>query len=191
MEPKPKFNYFYQMFINELHKNILEINQTRIKETNGEPSDIFDIYSTINMSKEEQLSIYNKTLFNVCSNYVTLSNASIYIFPADFLEFVYLILDTIHENPYKESFLLSLQFIYQDYFSCLEKGRPILISCEDAESLSSFQVNLDSRYQIMNFETNNMNLLEQDKIMTKIIAMEKENKLGPIPKVLLRVRKDI
>lgn len=185
------FNYFYLLFKKIFQKEILELERKKIGKNADILSDIFGFYYTESLPKEEKLSIYNKALFEVCTNYVALSNADIDIFPADTLEFVNVILDTIHKNPYRESFLMSLQFIYQDYLECLGKGAPILMITQDPELLSSLKITLDSNYHITEFNAINMEMEEQDKIMTKIISMEKNNKIGPIPKTTFRFRKDI
>lgn len=65
------------------------------------------------------------------------------------------------------------------------------MSSEDSYSLSSFQITLDSSNLIIGFDATNMNLLEQAKIMSKIVSMESSQQIGPIPKVLYRIRKDI
>ena len=185
------FNYFYQEFQDKYRQEILKIKQTRISQAEDELDDIFPLFMTEPISKTEMLVTYNKILYDICIDYVTLSDASINVFPKDTLEFVDLILDTIYENPYKESFLISLQFIYQNYFDCLEKGCPVLMSSEDPNSPSSLEITLDSHYQITQFDATNMDLVEQDKIMTKILSMEINKQIGPIPKVLYHIRKDI
>lgn len=181
------FNYFYKIFNDENRKAYFELKQKRISETSEDLDNIFDSL----LLKEEMLSIYNKTLYNICTNYVSISNSSIDIFSKDTLEFVDLILDTMHDNPYKESFLTSLQFIYQNYFDCLGKGCPILMSSENNEIESSFLVTLDSHNEITQFEAINMEFIEQDKTMTKLLTMEINKQQGPLPKVLYYIRKDI
>ena len=183
------FNYFYRIFQDKFQIKMLEINKKRIS-TGDDELDIFD-YFTMPITKEENLSIYNEVLFDICSDYVDLSESSIDVFPKDTLEFVDLILNTIHENPYKESFLFSLQFIYQAYFECLEVGRPLLVYSTDEASIPYLQVTLDSRYKIMDFSAVNLDMLEQNKIITKLLSMEISNQVGPIPKVVYRIRKDI
>jgi len=152
---------------------------------------LFEWCHNPSISSDEQISIYNRILFEICTNYVTLSNCSIDVFPTEVFEFVDLILDTMHENSYKESFLISLQFIYQDYLDCLGKGRPLLMSSKESSVLSSFQIVLDSHYKIIQFDTVNMDFIEQDKIMNKIVSMECKNQIGPNPKVFLHIRHDV
>lgn len=185
------FNYFYQIFKNEYRQIILKKERDKIGKIADYLNEIFDFYGSISLGKNDQLSIYNQILFDICANYISLSNSLIDVYPANTLEFVELILNTIQENPYKESFLLSLQFIYQDYLACLGKGSPILMSSEDSNSLASFQITLNSSNQIVDFDAVNMDLIDQDKVMTKIIAMESNQQLGPIPQVRYRLRKDV
>ena len=113
------------------------------------------------------------------------------ILPNNSLEFVTEILNEIEENPYQKSFLASLQFIFQDYFECLEIGRPILFSSEEDSNDSYMEMVLDSQYKITQFETMNMDLLEQTKTMTKVLILESHRQLGPISKVKYYYRKDI
>lgn len=185
------FDYFYRMFQSQCREKILEIEQKRIAEHTQELSEIFDFYYTTSITQEDCLPIYNQVLFDICTDYITLSDSDINILPTDPLELVDLILDTMHDNPYQESFLQSLQFIYKDYLNCLGKGSPILMSTKDISSSPFLKVTLDSRYQITQFDAINMDLLEEDKTMTKIVSMEKNHQIGPIPKVLIHFRKDI
>lgn len=183
------FNYFYNIFQNEFRRLSLEKERMRIGNTADQLSDIFDFYTSLAMSKEEKISIYNQILYDICINYVSISNSSIYVFPKEPLELIDLILNKIHENPYRESFLMSLQFIYQDYFNCLGKGSPTLMSSNDSSENQSFQITLDYCNKISEFDSTNMDLVEQDKTMNKILFMELNNQVGPIPKVLYRIRK--
>lgn len=183
------FNYFYQLFTQKLNQKMLEIKNKRIYENNDEV-DMFDLLFTP-ITKEEKLTIYNEALFDICSDYVTLSGSCIDVYPKNILEFVDLILNTIHENPYKESFLFSLQFIYQAYFECLEVGYPTLMYSADDNSIPYLKVTLDSRYQIMDFDAVNLDTLEQNKLVTKFLMMEMNNQIGPIPQIVYHLRKDI
>ena len=95
------------------------------------------------------------------------------------------------KNPYQRSFLMPLQFIYQDYLDTLKKGTPMLFSSQDVTKEKKFEVTLDSNYQIATFEAINMNLIEQAQTMTQIILHQKNNQMGPIPYVRTKYRKDI
>lgn len=185
------FNYFYQMFQEKFRKKVFEFELNKIGDCANAINEIFDIDVATDISNNECINIYDEILYEICCDYMTLSNSSIDIFPSNSFEFVNLILDTIEENPYKDSFLLSLQFIYQDYFDCLGKGRPMLMSSDNSRSISSLQITLDSHYKIVNFDATNMDMIEQNKIMTKILVMEKQQQIGPIPKVLTHIRNDI
>lgn len=185
MEQNIPFNYFYIIFKTKYKKEWLEIQKQRISENNKQSG------ITIGVTKTQQLSIYNKLLLEICSDYVSLSNAPIDIFPSDAFEFVNLILETMQENPYKESFLESLPYIYQDYLECLEKGFPMLFWSKNSAEISYLQVTLDSNYQIIQFDSINIDEYEQDKIMNKFVAMESKNQIGPHEKVRIHVRKDI
>lgn len=186
---KVPFNYFYVMFQDEFHKKVLEFERNKIGNSAEILNDIFNLSTDISIN--EKLNIYDQILYEICCNYISLSDAPINVLPSNSLEFVDLILDTMHKNPYKDSFLLSLQFIYQEYFIALGHGYPILMSCEDAAVQTSLKVTLNRQHQITQFESTNMDMIEQDKIMTKILIMEKNKQIGPIPKVLVHVRNDI
>ena len=84
-----------------------------------------------------------------------------------------------------------MQFIYQDYLDCLEKGFPLLFSSEDEDTLPYLEVTLDSNYQIIQFDSINIDEYEQDKIMNKFVAMESKNQIVPHEKVRIHVRNDI
>jgi len=184
------FRYFYDMFQDIVRKEIIELERTKIGDAAYDLSEIFDFYTNTQISKEEKLDLYNKGLFEICSNYVSLSDSSIDV-PNNSIEFVDLILDNIHENPYKESFLMSLQFIYRDYLGTLEKGVPTLMSSEIEKEESYFKIILDSRSQILDFDAVNMDMIEQNKIITNILKLELKNQIGPINKVKYIIRKDI
>ena len=85
---------------------------------------------------------------------------------------------------------MSLQYIFQDYFAALKRGAPILFSSEE-DINPSFQVTLDSNYQMTQFEAINMDLVEQNKIILRILTLEKNNQIGPVPNVEYIYRKDI
>lgn len=188
---KIKHNYFYTMFQDIVRNEIIELERNRIGETAYNLSEIFDFYTNNKISKEDKINLYNKSLFDVCTNYVSLSNSSIDIYPNDSLEFIELILGNIHDNPYKESFLMSLQFIYNDYLGTLGKGIPTLISSESDNENSYFKITLNSRYKLNEFEAVNMDMLEEDEIITNILKLELNNQIGPVNKVKYIIRKDI
>lgn len=179
------FNYFYKMFKEENHKILAANMKNRIAEDEDELYDIFPI------SNEEKLKNYNESLWNVCANYISLANSKMAVFPQDALDFANNIIDEIEESPYKESLLTSLQFIYQQILESLELGYPTLMLSDDGATPSYCEITLDSQYKIVNFDSINMDLLEQTKTMTKVLTMEKNRQQGPIPKVGYRIRKDI
>ncbi len=181
------FNFFYQMFQKEVSKGSLKLYRNRLQQEEDEIS-YFDYFP---LNKEEQTSIYDNALMKVCTNYITLGNVPIDILPNHPLELVDLILKTGHHSFYQESFSKSLQFIYQVYLKNMNLGFPTLISSDDSELPPVFKVTWDHRKQITSFESININLLEQNKVMTKFLIMETRNQIGPIPKLLHYIRKDI
>lgn len=53
------------------------------------------------------------------------------------------------------------------------------------------EVTFDSQYKITKFETINMGLLEQTKVMIKFLIMQKNHQKGPLQKVKYLYRNDI
>lgn len=187
---KPKFNYFYEMFKEEFRKKIIFLEMNRLSEEEYELINIFDIYVSNSLAKEERLFYFDQSLFEICTNYISLSNSSITVLPNNSFELLQLIFENMENNPYQESFLQSLQFIFQDYFKLLNKGYPMLFSSE-TNSIPNLQITFDSNYKITQFESENMDLLEQDKTMMRILLLEKNNQIGPIPNVKYIYRNDI
>lgn len=187
-------NYFYRVFQSETQKLFLEKELKTIsdKPNNTDIEDlIYYAYVNNNNPSKNKIDIYNQVLYKICEDYVILSNSNLTVYPSNVFEFVDLLLDTIQENPYKESFLCSLQFIYQCYLECLGKGYPLLMSSKDDSKKSGMEVVLNSGYEILQFEAINLDAIEQDKIINKMVMMECNNEIGPLPKVAMRVRKDI
>ena len=137
------------------------------------------------------MEIYNEVLYQLCTNYVALTDLDIELYPQNVFEFVDLILNNLKENKYKESFVYSLQFIYADYLDYLGKGRPVLKSCESNDSNEYMEIVLDHNYKILDFDSTNLNGTEQSILINKLVMMELNKEIGPLPKVFTRVRKDI
>lgn len=192
MQEEVEFNYFYQMFREENRRILLNSLKDKISSEEVEiEQEFFLMFPNQYSTEKEKLNAYDRSLFHVCTNYISLSNSNIDVFPNNPFEFVVGILDEIEYNPYKYSFLMSLQFIYQEYLHCLEVGSPILGS-SGKDSLESYmEITLDSRYQILQFDCINRNLLEQTKTMTEFVIMQKNKQIGPLPKVKYKYRKDI
>lgn len=192
MEEEVEFNYFHRMFRQEYQKILSDNMKNKIAVEEDEmEQELFLMFPDQYSTKEEKLDAYDRSLFHVCTNYISLSNSNMDVFPNNPFEFVVDILEEIEYNPYKYSFLTSLQFIYQEYLHCLEVGSPIL-GCSGEDSLESYmKITLDSRYQISQFDCINMDLLEQTKTMTEFVIMQKNKQIGPLPKVKYHYRKDI
>lgn len=199
------FNYFIQIFQEKCQKKYLELEKNRIGELD-ELYFLFDVLNGENIPQEEKILIYKDALYDTCLYYLSLSNTDINVMPQNVLELVDLILNLLQDDPEKElflqeeqmntcnaSFLYSLQYIYQYFFDCLGFGHPMLTTHLDAkpEDLPALEITLSSRNEILNCESVKMDLIEQDKILTKIISMECNHQLGPIPQVRMRIRKDI
>lgn len=199
------FNYFIRIFQEKCQKKYLELEKNRIGELD-ELYFLFDILYGNNIPKEEQISVYKDALYETCLNYLSLSNTEINVLPQDVFELIDWILNDLHDDPEKElflqkeqmntckaSFLFSLQFIYKNFFDCLGFGSPMItIPVEPApEALPMLEITLSSRNEILNCEMIKLDLIEQNKILTKIILMECNHQIGPIPQVRMRIRKDI
>lgn len=183
------FRYFYDLFQEEFCKRINILKENRIGEED-ELDSCFPYFTNI-VSNEERLSIYDEILYEVCASYITLSGFDLTIYPKTSFEFVSLLLNEIPVNPYYNSFLLSFQFIIQDYLECLGRGRPVLFSSQEEGVLPNLQITFDRRNQLTQFDAINLDLLEEDKILLKVLTLEKNNQIGPIQNVSYRYRKDI
>lgn len=182
---KIPFNYFYNNFRKKFYDYITGIKSSRLTQNDDEH------FNQFIPTNEEKYEIYKSLLYEMCCDYVTYSGSSIEVYPVDVYEFVDVILNSMFENDYKESFLMSLQFIYKDIIECLGLGEPMLGCCETEDGNQYFQIIMDSKYSILDFEANNLDLLEQAKIINKIVIMESNKQIGPHPYVLYRYRKDI
>lgn len=187
---KIQISYFYRMFQQKYCEKLYNINKSKIK--NDIDDDIFEFLNPEYLDIDEQLSIYNESLVDICTEYITISNSNISIISNNQLELIDEILEENYDNPYKESFLHSLQFIYRDYFNLLHIGNPILSASMDETYSSALIMTLDSKYKIIEFEAVNMDLEEETKIMSDIFKMKYNHQVGPYhPKVNIKVRKDI
>jgi len=184
------FNYFYRMF-QEINRE--KIKQYLIEQNNYDEElyNCFDIYNAPEIGKKKQIEFLEESLFDICATYIPVSKSPLTIYPNNPYEFVSLILDTMEKNPYRKSFLESIQFIYQDLFRTLEKGTLMLFSSREASKPKEFLVTLDKKFQITEFEAINMNLKEQAITMNKLLLQMKKGELGPLPLVRTRYRKDI
>lgn len=176
------FNYFYIMFQKQLQNKYQEFYERRANRIKN---------NSISISTEDLIEYYNDALYEVCLNYIQLSNSKIDIIPNDVFEFIHIILSDVNESKYTESFLISIQFIYQNYFEILGRISPVLMTSDDNNSISTMEIVLDSNNRILQFESKNMEMIEQDILMTKLLEMETNHKQGPLPKVLYKIRKDI
>ena len=192
LQEEIKFNYFHQMFRKENQEEFWNIIKNKIPLEEDEwEQELMLMFPEHYFNKKEKLEVYDRSLFHVCENYISLSNSKMDVFPNKTFEFVLNILDEIEYNPCMYSFLMSLQFIYQEYLNTLEVGCPSLSQHMEDIQESYMEIMIDSRYQILQFDCINMNLFNQIKTMTKFVMMQKNQELGPPPKVKYRYRKDI
>lgn len=193
MEEEIEDNYFYRMFQKEYQRHLLENMRNKI-EVGKEKIDpiVILMFPTQYFQKEEILEAYNNGLFQVCTDYISLSNSKLDIFSSNPFEIMINILNEMEENPckdtpYKYSFLLSLKFIYPNYLECLGVGCPIMFPMvvqPKKDTQDSFMaIILNSHYQLLQFSRINISHLEQAKIMTEFVIMQKNKQIGPLQKV--------
>lgn len=190
---KIPFNYFYFTCQKKYKLILFENMRSKLPNNTNKDLDYFEIQFQMfyHMTLEEKVSMMKKAIWETCVEYISLSNTPIEVISNDAFKLLQMILDIITKNSYQESFLQSVQFICRDYLEILGKGSPILFSSEDKDKASTFLIVLDSKNKLNQFEVINMPLLEQTKTMVNICTMETNKELGPIPKVLYRIRKDI
>ncbi len=190
---KVDFNYFYLMFLQKFQEYLFLNTKNKISIKDLEEESLF-LLSNYYSSSKEKLMACDKSLYYVCTYYMTLSDSEIKVLPKDSFELLECILEELekrNDSEYKNSFLFSLEFIYQKYLEILNVGSPILSSEENDNKEKFLKVTLDLKYKIMGFESVNMDLLEQVKIMNKLVVMEYNHQIGPQQKVKFLYRKDI
>lgn len=191
---KVDFNYFYLMFLQKFQEYLFLNTKNKISIKDSEEEESLFFLSNYYSSSKEKLMACDKSLYYVCTYYMTLSDSEIKVLPKDSFELLECILEELekrNDREYKNSFLFSLEFIYQKYLEILNVGSPILSSEENDNKEKLLKVTLDSKYKIMGFESVNMDLLEQVKIMNKLVVMEYNHQIGPQQKVKFLYRKDI
>lgn len=191
---KVDFNYFYLMFLQKFQEYLFLNTKNKISIKDSEEEESLFFLSNYYSSSKEKLMACDKSLYYVCTYYMTLSDSEIKVLPKDSFELLECILEELekrNDREYKNSFLFSLEFIYQKYLEILNVGSPILSSEENDNKEKFLKVTLDSKYKIMGFESVNMDLLEQVKIMNKLVVMEYTHQIGPQQKVKFLYRKDI
>ena len=116
MNEKIEHNYFYLSFRREYLNILKEVQRNKIQDNEYE-NEWYESFIMYVPTKEEQISIFDKGLFETCINYISLSKSNIIVLPNNSIELLDLILENIQCNPYQKSFLMSLQYIFQDYFA--------------------------------------------------------------------------
>lgn len=190
---KVDFNYFYLMFLQKFQEYLFFNTKNKISIKDLEEESLF-LLSNYYSSSKEKLMACDKSLYYVCTYYMILSDSEIKVLPKDSFELLECILEELEKRndlEYKNSFLFSLEFIYRKYLEILNVGSPILSSEENDNKEKFIKVTLDSKYKIMGFESVNLDLLEQVKIMNKLVVMEYNHQIGPQQKVKFLYRKDI
>ena len=199
------FNYFFQIFQEKSQKKNLELVMNKIGDLD-KLDFLFGVFYDANIPKEDQISIYKEALYETCLCYLSFSNTDINILPQNVFELIDIILNNLDKDPEKElflqedqmntckaSFLYSLQFIYQIFLESLGLGYPMILKTLDFEQevIPTLEITLSSRNEILNCEAIKINLIEQNKILTKLISMEYNHQIVPIHQVSMLIRKFI
>lgn len=176
------FNYFLLMFNKEIY------NRTnRVCYEMQEDDDDFYV-----LSNKEQLQIFNDSFYEILINYLALTdNQEIIVLPERPIDLCRLILSDLKETTYKQSLLMSLQFIVAKYLEKLDKGYPILMSSNDEEKEKSFKIVYDSKQKMNVFDSINMPLEEQTETMVQVLKLVMDNQKVDFPNVEKIIRTDI
>lgn len=190
MEQNVKFNYFMNLFRKKFNDRAEKIGFEKLnREDFLDCLQMGDLYATFPLNKE-RLSIYEEVLPDICKTYMLLTDTFIEN-TEDAFGLVKQILDTMTDNPYKDSFLWFISMFFKTNLYVLGKGDPLLFYTLGSSKNSQFQVTLDRNYQIRTCEAINMDKVEEAKTMVRILTLEKNNQIGPVSNVNYIYRKDI
>lgn len=190
MNEKIEFDYFMKLFRLKFNEKAYLIGMEKMdKETFYECLSLGDLYATFPLN-EERLSIYEEILLEICKRYMQLTNAFIENSDNPYL-LVNQILNTITDNPYRNSFIWFINMFFRDNMYFLGRGTPLLMYSLGSLETKQFEITLDANYQIRKCEAINMNKVEEAKTMMRILSLEKNNQIGPIQNVEYIYRKDI
>lgn len=183
------FNYFYTIFKEKACPLLIQ-KELEDKEFDLEIYETFDAFVCNQVSNENKLLIYDHALHDTCLDYLSYSDSSIDIIPKSSWEFLDLILHNLENNNYKKSFLDSVLFICVDYLNCLGKGNPLIWSSEDEDLSPTAILEMNDKNEMTDFKSINLKLLDQVKILVRIVTMEANKQLSPYDKrVQIRIRK--
>ena len=188
------FNYFYRQWLEAYDRLLNNEMENILDNLNLEnvcrEMDNFELtfLTRDKISREQKIKSLESALWEVCMYYVALSNSSCPKESNDAVDFVNYILKNLTTNPYRDSFLFSLEFISQNILLELGKGYPILMQQNSEDEEKQCIVTLDTNNCLDQIETVNMTLEEQASTIFKICNMESRGLQGPMPNVLIRKR---
>lgn len=170
------FNYF-----------LLKFNQLIYEKADKKLEDDFYV-----LSDKEQLQIFNDSFFEILVNYLVLTeNNEIVVRPENPVDLCRLILSNLKDSPYKQSLLMSLQFIVARYLVLLGKGFPNPMHNDEEGKEKSFKIIYDSKERMNAFDSINMPLEEQTETMVQVLKLVMDNQEIDLPNVEKIVRTDI
>lgn len=170
------FNYF-----------LLKFNQLIYEKADKKLEDDFYV-----LSDKEQLQIFNDSFFEILVNYLILTeNNEIVVRPENPVDLCRLILSDLKDSPYKQSLLMSLQFIVARYLVLLGKGFPSIRFSEEEKSEKLFKIVYDSKQRMNTFDSINMPLEERTDTMVQVLKLVMDNKEIDLPNVEKIIRTDI
>lgn len=183
---KIKLDYFYNLFRKDYEKSAVDYLYSK---NNEEVFDEVSIYYSNLISREERIRFFDESLLYVCKCYIALSKSSVEAIGKAF-ETVSFILNAMEENEYQKSFLFSLMSILNEYLICLDKGRAILSSTKGAGN-KEYRIILDSDRKIREMNDRNMSQLEATQTMLRVLTLERNGGIGPIPNVVYKYDKNM
>lgn len=197
--------FLFQLYNREYQREVNEINYQFFEN---------DTYFNREEFLKKSIEVLEDKIFKMCLHYLSLTNSEINVIPSDLFEFIDVILEKIQKNPYKKSFLLALNLFYSEYFSLMLKGNPFTVTevrvpekiqyinpkiskhswytiPNQTKKGDILEVVTDSKNKIVSFEGKGLNPIDRCQIMNKMVRMEKNGEIGPLPKVRQKIRKDI
>ncbi len=200
---KVHLNYFQMIFRKEFNKLGESFIESKLGFYQLKALTRFtDIYASFPYHKK-RIELYDMALVCMGKIYCELTNTIVEHPEMNTFDYIEQILGTIANASYpneilsnqkvfyQESFLWSLEMICKDYFLFLEKGDIILSSKEDEGKEKQFQITLNAYNDITDCEAINMNMKESAETFLHVLKLEKNNQIGPIPKVVYKYSKSI
>ena len=177
--------HFYHMYLDKRNERVYRDNKNKLSD--DDDMGIYECIDFHSINKNDLKSIILGAINDTCMEYLNESDSNISVIPNDTFEFIDYILEEDIESIYKDNFIFSLNFIYQDYLNLLNKGYPYFESSIDDSGMSEYIMVLNSENEIIKFESIGLKEEEQAKIITSMFRMDYNNQLGPYhPKVHMK-----